>query len=76
MASFQWLYSPGFLPVAVFFHWLQWFLLSQQLSQQVLATFSKSGATAWRWKDPRLREQFQIMLHNEPDWDRFTEAPD
>ena len=100
MASFQWLYSPGFLPVAVFFHWLQWFLprlhhlrtgklrlelrgaqygevcLSQQLSQKVLATFSKSGATAWRWKDPRLREQFQITLDNEPDCDRFKEALD
>ena len=50
--------------------------LSQQLSQQVLATFSKSGATAWRWKDPRLREQFQITLDNEPDCDRFKEALD
>ena len=31
--------------------------LSQRLSPEVEATLSKSGATAWKWRDPRLREQ-------------------
>ena len=48
--------------------------LSQLLSPQVQATFSKSGATAWRWRDPRLREQFELTLDTELDWDRFKAA--
>ena len=50
--------------------------LSQLLSPQVQATFSKSGATAWRWRDPRLREQFELTLDTELDWDRFKAAMD
>ena len=50
--------------------------LSQRLSPEVQATLSKSGTTAWRWKDPRLREQFELNLDTELDRDRFKVALD
>ena len=48
--------------------------LSQLLSPVVLASFTRSGATAWRWRDPRMREEFQLTLDIEVDSDRFRKA--
>ena len=50
--------------------------LSQLVSPEVLASFTRSGPLAWRWKDPRMREQFQLELFTELDCDDFKRALD
>ena len=50
--------------------------LSQLLSQQVLNCFVKSGATAWRWRDPRMREQYQLTLDTQRDSEKFKKKLD
>ena len=51
-------------------------VLSQIVSPHVLTSFTRTGATAWGWRDPRLREQFELTLDTELDWDRFKAAMD
>ena len=50
--------------------------LSQLLSQQVLNCFVKTGATAWRWRDPRMREQYQLTLDTQRDSEKFKKKLD
>ena len=48
--------------------------LSQLVSPEVLASFTRSGPTAWRWRDPRIREQFQLELFTKLNCDSFKRA--
>ena len=50
--------------------------LSQLVSPEVLASFTRSGPTAWRWRDPRMREQFQLELFTKLNCDGFKRALD
>lgn len=50
--------------------------LSQLVSPEVLASFSRSAASAWSWRDPRMREQFQLTLDTELDCEGFKRALD
>ena len=50
--------------------------LSQLVTPGVLASFTRSGPMAWRWKDPRMKEQFQLELLTELDCDDCKRALD
>ena len=50
--------------------------LSQPLSPEVLSGFTRAGATDWRWRDPRMREQLQLRLDTQLDCEGFKRALD
>ena len=50
--------------------------LSQPLSPEVLSGFTRAGATDWRWRDPRMREQLQLSLDTQLDCEGFKRALD
>ena len=50
--------------------------LSQLVTPEVMATFTRSGPMAWSWKDPRMKEQFQLELLTELDCDDCKRALD
>ena len=48
----------------------------KQVSPEVLASFTRSGPMAWRWKNLRMREKFQYELLTELDCDDCKRALD
>ena len=46
-------------------------VLSQIVSPDVLASFTRMGATAWGWRDPRMREQLKLTLDSHEKCDSF-----
>ena len=50
--------------------------LSQLLNPGVLASFTRSGVTAWGWRDPRMKEQFQLTFDSQESCDLFKKALD
>ena len=51
-------------------------VLSQIVSPHVLTSFTRTGATAWGWRDPRIREQFKLTLDSHKKCDSFKKALD
>ena len=45
--------------------------LSQLVTPEVLASFTRTGATTWGWRDPRMREQFKLTLDSHKKCDSF-----
>ena len=50
--------------------------LSQPLTPKVKASFTRSGATAWRWRDARMREELELSLNTELEADSFKKDLD
>ena len=36
-----------------------------------MASFTRLGAMAWRWRDPRMREELELSLNTELEADGF-----
>ena len=51
-------------------------VLSQLATPEVLMSFIRMGAMTWGWRDPRMREKFQLTLDSHEKCEDFKKALD